>query len=124
MSHPRAHLVEPLDYLHFVAAMVRSYCIVTDSGGVQEEAPALAKPVLVLRDTTERPEAIEAGTARLIGRDPQRVYAGLAALLTDAGTYAAMARATNPFGDGRAAERIAAFLEEWEPAPAPHSQGN
>ena len=112
-GHPRAHLVEPLDYLGFVKAMTLCHLIVTDSGGIQEEAPALAKPVLVLRETTERPEAIEAGTARLVGTSPTRVFAAVAELLTDDGTYDAMARAASPFGDGHAAERIVDTIRIW-----------
>lgn len=100
------HLIGPLDYLPFVYLMRRSYMIVTDSGGIQEEAPGLGKPVLVTRDTTERPEAIEAGTARLVGADETALVAAASELLDDLAAYAAMSRAKNPFGDGRAAERI------------------
>lgn len=100
------HLVEPLDYLPFVALMARATLIVTDSGGIQEEAPGLGKPVLVTRDTTERPEAIEAGTARLVGTDGETLYRAAWELLENESAYAAMATATNPFGDGRAAQRI------------------
>jgi UDP-N-acetylglucosamine 2-epimerase (non-hydrolysing) len=100
------HLIAPLDYLPFVALMQRSYLIVTDSGGIQEEAPGLGKPVLVTRDTTERPEAIEAGTARLVGTDADALVGHVNALLDDAGAYTAMAQARNPFGDGTAALRI------------------
>jgi UDP-N-acetylglucosamine 2-epimerase (non-hydrolysing) len=112
-AHPRAHLVEPLDYLQFVKAMTRCHLIVTDSGGIQEEAPALAKPVLVLRDTTERPEAIEAGTARLVGTARDAVFEAVSDLLTDPPAYHAMAHAASPFGDGQAAERIARVLRNW-----------
>ncbi len=89
----------------------------TDSGGIQEEAPALGKPVLVLRDTTERPEGVDAGVARLTGTDPERIFLEASRLLTDPAAYLGMARAVNPYGDGRAAERIAAVLagEPWEP---------
>jgi UDP-N-acetylglucosamine 2-epimerase (non-hydrolysing) len=101
------HLTEPLGYLEFVALMDRSALILTDSGGVQEEAPALGKPVLVLRETTERPEAVEAGTARLVGTDRRAIVAAASLLLTDRAAYDAMSRTMNPFGDGRAAGRVA-----------------
>ena len=107
-SHPRAFLTEPLDYDRLVAAMRGCYLLLTDSGGLQEEAPALGKPVLVLRRTTERPEAVEAGTARLIGTDSATILAEGARLLDDADAYAAMAQAHNPFGDGLASGRILA----------------
>ncbi len=105
-GHPRAHLIEPPDYAPWVHLMQRAYLILTDSGGIQEEAPALGKPVLVLRQKTERPEGIEAGTARLVGTDRARIVAEASRLLSDAGAYEAMARTRNPYGDGRAAERI------------------
>jgi UDP-N-acetylglucosamine 2-epimerase (non-hydrolysing) len=100
------HLIEPLSYLPFVRLMNRATLILTDSGGVQEEAPSLGKPVLVMREVTERSEAVEAGTARLVGPDRDRIVAEVSRLLTDSDAYAAMARAHNPYGDGRAAERI------------------
>ncbi|QGN54939.1 non-hydrolyzing UDP-N-acetylglucosamine 2-epimerase [Novosphingobium sp. Gsoil 351] len=103
-------LIEPLDYPHFARLMAISTLLLTDSGGVQEEAPALGKPVLVMRETTERPEGIEAGTARLVGTDPGRIVAETFRLLDDEAAYAAMARAHNPFGDGRAAGRIVELL--------------
>ena len=103
---PNVHLIGPQDYLPFVRLMQRAYLIVTDSGGIQEEAPALGKPVLVTRDTTERPEAIEAGTARLIGTSAEALVASVNELLDDPQAYAAMAQAKNPFGDGFAARRI------------------
>ena len=103
---PAVHLIEPLDYEPFANLMHRSYLILTDSGGVQEEAPALGKPVLVLRDTTERPEAVEAGTVKLIGTDRDRVYAEAKSLLTDEAEYRRMAESVNPYGDGQAARRI------------------
>jgi UDP-N-acetylglucosamine 2-epimerase (non-hydrolysing) len=90
--------------------MNRSYLILTDSGGIQEEAPSLGKPVLVMRKTTERPEGIEAGTARLVGTSSRTIFDGAASLLENAGLYAQMVRATNPYGDGRASERIAAVV--------------
>jgi len=100
-------LLEPLGYLEFVALMDRATLILTDSGGVQEEAPALGKPVLVTRTTTERPEAVEAGTVRLVGTDERAIVAEASRLLTDPAAYGAMARAHNPYGDGRASDRIA-----------------
>ncbi|MCC7047927.1 MAG: UDP-N-acetylglucosamine 2-epimerase (non-hydrolyzing) [Alphaproteobacteria bacterium] len=105
-GHPRIHLIEPQGYLPFVYLMNASYLILTDSGGVQEEAPSLGKPVLVMRETTERPEAVEAGTVRLVGTDSERIVAEATRLLDDPAAYAAMSRAHNPYGDGRAAERI------------------
>ena len=105
------HLIEPLGYLSFVRAMSRATLIVTDSGGVQEEAPSLGKPVLVTRDTTERPEAVEAGTVALVGTDRARIVGEASRLLDDPAAHEAMARAHNPYGDGRAAGRIAGVLE-------------
>ena len=110
---PRIHLIEPLDYLPFVYLMSRSDVIVTDSGGVQEEAPSLGKPVLVMRETTERPEAVEAGTAKLVGTDRERIVMETTRLLEDAAAYCAMAQAHNPYGDGKAAERIVAACASW-----------
>jgi UDP-N-acetylglucosamine 2-epimerase (non-hydrolysing) len=107
------HLIEPLDYLAFEALMARATLLLSDSGGVQEEAPALGKPVLVLRDTTERPEAVEAGTVRLVGTDAARIVAETARLLTDPAAHAAMATRRNPYGDGHAAERILAACAEF-----------
>jgi len=98
-------LIEPLDYLDFVNLMVRSHLILTDSGGVQEEGPALGKPVLVLREVTERPEAVEFGTAQLVGLDEERIFVTARKLLEDKKAYAAMSNATNPYGDGLAARR-------------------
>ena len=103
---PRVHLTDPLDYEPFANLMSRVKLILTDSGGVQEEAPALGKPVLVLRGTTERPEAVDAGTVKLIGTDFEKVYANAKLLLTDDAEYKKMAEAVNPYGDGIAAERI------------------
>ena len=102
----RVHLIETLEYEPFVNVMSRCNLILTDSGGIQEEAPALGKPVLVLRDTTERPEAVEAGTVRLIGTDEKRVYKETIKLLHDQKAYDAMRHAINPYGDGKAAARI------------------
>ena len=103
---PRVHLTDPLDYEPFANLMARSTLILTDSGGIQEEAPSLGKPVLVLRDTTERPEAIGAGTVRLIGTAEETVYVQTKALLSDPEQYRAMSEATNPYGDGKASHRI------------------
>jgi len=114
-GHPDIHLIEPQDYLPFVFLMSRAHLIITDSGGIQEEAPALGKPVLVTRETTERPEAVAAGTARLVGTDPARLIVAAEQLLNDAEAYARMARAHNPFGDGRASERIVQALEGEHP---------
>ena len=105
-GHDKVHLIDPLDYEPFANLMHRSYLILTDSGGVQEEAPALGKPVLVLRDTTERPEAVDAGTVKLIGTDRQRIYDEARLLLTESEEYNRMAGACNPYGDGQAARRI------------------
>ncbi|TQM17422.1 UDP-N-acetylglucosamine 2-epimerase [Pseudoxanthomonas sp. 3HH-4] len=104
------HLIEPLDYLPFVYLMSRSHLIITDSGGVQEEAPSLGKPVLVMRNTTERPEAVDAGTVKLVGTDPARIVAETVALLDNENAYLAMARAHNPYGDGLASRRIAEIV--------------
>jgi UDP-N-acetylglucosamine 2-epimerase (non-hydrolysing) len=106
----RIHLLAPMDYFSFVEAMQRATLILTDSGGIQEEAPALGKPVLILRNTTERPEAISQGHARLIGTDREAVYSELTKLLTDPIQLAAMSRVGYPFGDGHAAKRIASIL--------------
>ena len=105
-EHPRVTLTEPLDYDRLVAAMKGCTLLLTDSGGLQEEAPALGKPVLVLRRTTERPEAVEAGTARLVGTDPATILEETSRLLSDQTAYDAMSRAVNPFGDGQASQRI------------------
>ena len=103
-------LIDPLDYPHFVRLLATSDLVLTDSGGVQEEAPALGKPVLVMRETTERPEGIEAGTARLVGTDKARIVSEIFRLLDDKDAYSAMARAHNPFGDGTAAKQIAEIV--------------
>ena len=102
----KVHLIDPLDYEPFANLMSRAHLILTDSGGVQEEAPALGKPVLVLRDTTERPEAVAAGTVKLIGTDRERVYEEAKLLLTDKNEYSRMAESCNPYGDGQASRRI------------------
>jgi UDP-N-acetylglucosamine 2-epimerase (non-hydrolysing) len=103
-------LIEPLDYPHFARLLGICHLMLTDSGGVQEEAPALGKPVLVMRETTERPEGVAAGTAMLVGTDPERIVAGANRLLHDQSAYARMAQAHNPFGDGRIAARIVELL--------------
>lgn len=104
---PNIHLIKPVPYREFVALMDRSYVILTDSGGVQEEAPSLGKPVLVMRDVTERPEAVKAGTVKLVGTDYQRIVDSVSSLLNDKAAYKSMAHAHNPYGDGHAACRIA-----------------
>ena len=111
-GHDRIHLIEPLDVLDFHNLASRSYFIMTDSGGVQEEAPSLGKPVLVLRDTTERPEGVRAGTLKLVGTDPVRVKEAMAALLTDETLYRQMSQAPNPYGDGRASERLEQTIQQ------------
>ena len=111
--HERVSLIEPPDYLDFVRLMESSDLILTDSGGVQEEAPALGIPVLVLRRTTERPEGVTAGTAKLIGTRREDIVREASALLSDANAYAKMSHATNPYGDGRASKRIAQALLHW-----------
>jgi UDP-N-acetylglucosamine 2-epimerase len=105
-GQPNVHLIEPQDYLPFVYLMSKAYLIITDSGGIQEEAPALGKPVLVTRETTERPEAVRAGTARLVGTNTERIVSEVSRLLDDRAEYVAMAHANNPYGDGHASERI------------------
>ena len=109
-ASPRIHLTEPLSYEPFVNLMAKSYLVLTDSGGLQEEAPSLGKPVLVMRNTTERPEAVAAGTARLVGTEQKNIVAETKALMEDGQKYQAMAEAINPYGDGQAAERIVRFI--------------
>lgn len=109
-AHPRVTLLPPLDYLPLVQLMRRAHLVLTDSGGIQEEAPGLGKPVLVLRNTTERPEGVDAGTVRLVGTDRAAVAAAARALLTDPAAYEAMAKAANPYGDGTAARKIVDVL--------------
>src|SRR5690606_28435026 len=101
---------EPLDYLPFVYLMNRAHIILTDSGGIQEEAPSLGKPVLVMRDTTERPEAVAAGTVKLVGTEVDAICANLSSLLNDGQAYTVMSRAHNPYGDGEACKRIVESL--------------
>jgi len=110
-------LIPPLDYLPLVNLMKRSYIVLTDSGGIQEEAPGLGKPVLVLRDETERPEAVEAGTVQLVGTDKQKIVAEVVRLLENKDHYSKMAHAVNPYGDGHAAERIVSILSGEKPLP-------
>jgi UDP-N-acetylglucosamine 2-epimerase (non-hydrolysing) len=107
-------LITPQDYLPFVQLMRRADLILTDSGGVQEEAPSLGKPVLVMRDTTERPEAVEAGTVKLVGTDTAMIVSEATHLLDDRAAYEAMSYAHNPYGDGRAATRIVDIILSWE----------
>lgn len=108
----RIHIIEPLEVLDFHNFLARSFMILTDSGGIQEEAPSLGKPVLVMRDTTERPEGIKAGTLKLVGTDEQMIYKNFKLLLEDQSAYDAMSRASNPYGDGLACKRIADILSQ------------
>jgi len=103
---PNIHLIEPQDYLPFLYLQKHSYLVLTDSGGVQEEAPSLGKPVLVMRENTERPEGVAAGTARLVGTDVERITSNANSLLDDPAAYRGMAERHNPYGDGHAAVRI------------------
>jgi UDP-N-acetylglucosamine 2-epimerase (non-hydrolysing) len=126
-TFPRVHLCEPLAYGEFVAAMKRAAIILTDSGGVQEEAPALAKPVLVLRDESERPEAIELGVAKLVGRVPSVIVAETSRLLEDAEAYRMMALGASPYGDGQAGRRIVRLVRALlgvSPDCKPAQEGN
>ena len=121
-DEPRVNLIEPQDYLPFVYLMTRAHIILTDSGGVQEEAPSLGKPVLVMRETTERPEAVAAGTVRLVGTDVQAIVANANRLLSDSAAYAAMSRAHNPYGDGKASQRILqGVIDTCRTGPSPSS---
>lgn len=112
-NHPRVFLTEPLDYSELVGAIYRCHLLLTDSGGLQEEAPSLGKPVLVLRETTERPEAVTAGTAKLIGTSPQAIFDSTAELLENPVIYQQMATAINPFGDGQASVRIVEIAQDY-----------
>jgi len=107
----RIHLIEPLEVLDFHNFLSKSYMILTDSGGIQEEAPSLGKPVLVMRDTTERPEGIKAGTLKLVGTEEETIYNSFKQLLEDKNEYEKMSKASNPYGDGFASKRIADILE-------------
>ena len=109
-NNPAIHLIAPQDYLPFVYLMNRSHLILTDSGGVQEEAPSLGKPVLVMRDTTERPEAVAAGTVKLVGTDKQTIIDAVRLLIEDESEYLKMSRAHNPYGDGKASDRITEYI--------------
>ena len=111
---PRIHLLEPQDYLPFVYLLNRAYIVITDSGGIQEEAPSLGKPVLVMRDVTERPEAVHAGTVKLVGVDSEKIFFETTRLLDDAEEYERMSRAHNPYGDGKSAARIAKILTDFQ----------
>lgn len=111
-DNPDVHLIEPQDYLPFVYLMQQSRFIITDSGGIQEEAPALGKPVLVMRDTTERPEAVEAGTVKLVGANADRIVKEASYLLDDQQAFERMSQAHNPYGDGKAVERILSILKQ------------
>jgi len=104
--------IEPLEYLPFVFLMEQSTLVLTDSGGIQEEAPGLGKPVLVMRDTTERPEAVDAGTVKLVGTNYDLIMKEVSRLLDDEAYYSSMAQANNPYGDGLACERIISFIDE------------
>jgi UDP-N-acetylglucosamine 2-epimerase (non-hydrolysing) len=110
-GYPNVYLIEPLDYVSFVDLMRRTYVLLTDSGGIQEEAPSLGKPVLVLREKTERPEAVEAGTATLVGTDVEKIVGTTARLLHDPAEYQRRGGIHNPYGDGHASERIGTFSE-------------
>lgn len=110
-GHNRIHLIEPLSYPYLIWLMNRAYLVITDSGGIQEEAPSLGKPVLVMRDVTERTEGIEAGTARLVGTRTENIISHAEALLTDQTLYQRMAKSVNPYGDGRTSERMVTILE-------------
>lgn len=112
-GHQRFHLIEPLDYEPFANLMNHCYMVMTDSGGLQEEAPSLGKPVLVLRDTTERPEALQAGTVKLVGTNQDKIYKAARQLLTEPEEYEKMARAINPYGDGKASRRIVKVITEF-----------
>jgi UDP-N-acetylglucosamine 2-epimerase (non-hydrolysing) len=109
-GRPNIHLIQPLDYLPFVYLMQRAHVVLTDSGGVQEEAPSLGKPVLVMRDVTERPEAVYAGTVQLVGTDPTRIITTVSELFDNAPAHRQFARSLNPYGDGRACDRIVGAL--------------
>ena len=108
---PNMFFIEPLHYLNFVFLMDMSYLILTDSGGIQEEAPGLGKPVLVMRDTTERPEALEAGTVKLVGTNYDKIIKEVSRLIKDKGYYQSMSKSLNPYGDGLACSRIIKYLK-------------
>jgi UDP-N-acetylglucosamine 2-epimerase (non-hydrolysing) len=110
---PNVLLCEPLNYIPFVDLMRRAYLLITDSGGIQEEGPSLGKPILVLREKTERPEAVEAGTVRLVGSDEERIVGEAFRLLDDSEEYTLMSRVHNPYGDGRASARISGLIHSY-----------
>jgi UDP-N-acetylglucosamine 2-epimerase (non-hydrolysing) len=112
-ARPNIVLIDPLDYTSFVDLMRRAWLLITDSGGIQEEAPSLGKPVLVMRERTERPEAVDAGTVKLVGTDPRKIVREAATLLDDEEEYRRRSRIHNPYGDGHASERIAAAIGDW-----------
>jgi UDP-N-acetylglucosamine 2-epimerase (non-hydrolysing) len=118
-GHDRIHLTAPLDYFQFLSLLRRSYLVLTDSGGVQEEAPFFGKPVLVLRKVTERPEASMLGLSKIVGTSRDTIVYEASRLLTDVGTYRQMALGGNPYGDGRAAERIGTALSRWHSGNSP-----
>ena len=113
MDGPNIVLVDPLDYTSFVDLMRRAWLLITDSGGIQEEAPSLGKPVLVMRERTERPEAVDAGTVKLVGTDPRKIVTEATRLLDDEQEYRRRSRIHNPYGDGHASERIAGAIAGW-----------
>ncbi len=123
-SHPHVTLIEPLEYIPFVDLMRRASIILTDSGGIQEEGPSLGKPILVLREKTERPEAVEAGTVKLVGTDPDRIVEEAAALLDNPAEYERMSRIHNPYGDGHASERIESAIRDFLESPGRSSGGS
>jgi UDP-N-acetylglucosamine 2-epimerase (non-hydrolysing) len=112
-AHPHIRLIEPLSYVPFVDLMRRAYLLITDSGGIQEEGPSLGKPILVLREKTERPEAVIAGTVKLVGTDEQRIVQAAKSLIEDSQAYEEMARIHNPYGDGRASGRISTIIDSF-----------
>lgn len=112
LTRPNFFFIEPLQYLEFVHLMSKASIVLTDSGGIQEEAPGLGKPVLVMRDTTERPEALTSGTVHLVGTDYDRIVTEVSTLLDDTAAYEKMSHAVNPYGDGQACRRIAAVLAD------------
>ena len=111
-AFPNVHFIEPLPYMEFVLLMSKAYLILTDSGGIQEEAPSIGKPVLVMRETTERPEAVEAGTVKLVGTDQKKIIASVTELLTKTKEYSKISRTYNPYGDGNASKKIIHFIEK------------
>lgn len=111
-DHPRIHLIEPVEYPYLIWLMNKAYLVLTDSGGIQEEAPSLGKPVLVMRDVTERMEGIEAGTAKLVGTSRKVIVANAEALLTDKAAYEAMSKAVNPYGDGLTSKRVFELIKD------------